>query len=726
MTRRRFPRRSDYAVPCHEDAATTTGARAPRAMSAPISPAPVSGPGEGVIPAYLSNGLLGLRATRIPMSGGVCMVSGLVGRDPIAKVEAFARAPYPIAGDIAIDGVRLSERPARVEVDEQRYDFGCGELRTRLRLRGDGVEARVDVVTFCSRTQPTLIVQRTRVEVTAECGLEMSAGVDPAGIAGGWRLRSLVTPGSTEPMVDGYARWDPHGAFTGCGIAYVTRFDGGDGLERHVEDLDETGPIRTVYAVRARPGRAYVLDHVASLMSSQAHQQPELQAHRQAWMGADVGVDKLRDDNRAAWTTIWDGRVRLLGAEPRWQAITDASYYYLQASAHASSLFSTAMFGLAYWPNYHYYRGHVMWDIEAFAFPPLLLTEPATARSLLSYRYDRIPAARRLAALNGLGGLQFPWESSPLAGEELYRVDAPMLGFEQHVSFSVALAFARFVHVTGDREFAETSAWPVLKGVADWIESRGTATGRGIEFHRVLGVAEKQEPVHNNAFFNMAAAVTLREAACLARMLGRPEARRWGAMSDDVFVPVDAERGVIVNVDEASHGESTVDAATPEALGGLLLPFDYQADPELERATIADQLARVGPFVGMPMLSAPLGYYAARLGDRRLSAELFQAGYGDFVDGPFLVGQEFSRTRFPENPPAGPLFANLGGFLSSLMVGLTGLRIGPGDPAGWAEREVVMPDGWDGVELERVWLRGRPARITATHGAERAAVHYLD
>ena len=552
--------------------------------------------------------------------------------------------------------------------------------------------------------------------------LELSGALDPAGIAGGWRLRSLTTPGQAEPMVDGYARWDPYGAFTGCGLAYITRFDGGEGVERRVEDLDETGPIRTVYGVRARPGRRYVLDHVTSLSSSQAHQQPELQA----WIGADIGVDALRAENRSAWATIWEGRIRLLGAESRWQAITDASYYYLQASAHASSLFSTAMFGLAYWPNYHYYRGHVMWDIEAFAFPPLLLTEPATARSLLSYRYDRIPAARRIAALNGLGGLQFPWESSPLAGEELYRVDAPMLGFEQHVSFSVAFAFARFVHVTGDREFAEATAWPVLKGVADWIETRGIATERGIEFHRVLGVAEKQEPVNNNAFFNMAAAVTLREAACLARMLSRPQAERWQSMHDQVFIPVDAASGVIVNVDETSHGENTVNAATPEALGGMLLPFDYETDPELERATIVDQLKRVDPFVGMPMLSAPLGYYAARVGDRRLSAELFQDGYADFVDGPFRVPLEFSRRRFPGAPPAGPLFANLGGFLSSIMLGLTGLRIGSGEPADWPARPVAMPEGWDGVELERVWLRGRPARIRAEHGAGRARITYLD
>ncbi len=37
-----------------------------------------------------------------------------------------------------------------------------------------------------------------------------------------------------------------------------------------------------------------------------------------------------------------------------------------------------------------------------------------------------------------------------------------------------------------------------------------------------------------------------------------------------------------------------------------------------------------------------------------------------------------------------------------------------------------MPEGWDGIVLEKVFLRGRPARDTALHGAPRAEVVWLD
>src|SRR5262245_28302993 len=93
------------------------------------------------------------------------------------------------------------------------------------------------------------------------------------------------------------------------------------------------------------------------------------------------------------------------------------------------------------------------------------------------------------------------------------------------------------------------------------------------------------------------------------------------------------------------------------------------------------------------MLVAPPGAWAARLGDREPSARLFQEGYADFVDEPFLVTNEFSR-RFPAEARAGPLMANVGGFLTSLLYGLTGLVLGPEEPTSWARRPAVMPALW--------------------------------
>jgi len=88
------------------------------------------------------------------------------------------------------------------------------------------------------------------------------------------------------------------------------------------------------------------------------------------------------------------------------------------------------------------------------------------------------------------------------------------------------------------------------------------------------------------------------------------------------------------------------------------------------------------------------------------------------------VTNEFSR-RFPDPPRAGPLMANVGGFLTSCMYGLTGLVLGPDEPAAWARRTAQMPELWDGIEVARIWARGRPMRLEAIHGT-RAVLEQLD
>lgn len=666
------------------------------------------------LPAYLSNGLLGLRVGRIPIVDGICMVNGLVERDPVEDGEGFARAPYPLWGDLVVDGQGLSWHPEQATFIEQAYDFSCGELHTRFVYRPGSTSVRVDSLVFCSRSLPTVVAQELRVEVDAECDLALCGGINPAGIPGRWVARRTQTPGTDTPVVDGLMEWETSGSLSTCGAAYITRFEGAERAERQVEDIDSRAPLQTTYRFRALPRHVYVLRQLSALLSSRMHSEPDRMAARMTFLAGTRDFEKLRRQNREAWDELWKGRVILRGAEERWQAIADASFYYLHASAHSSSLFSTSIFGLAYWPNYHYYRGHIMWDIEGFALPVFVLTDPLIARSLLGYRLGCLLAARRNAAMNGYQGLQFPWAASPVHGEEVIRLSKARIIFEQHVNMVVAFAFAQFCHATGDVGYLRHHAWQVLSGVSEWILSRGIDTPRGFEIRECLGIAEQEEPVDNHAYVNMAAAVVLREAASAARRLSFEGAGMMERVANRVFLPVDEATNVILNHEGYVFREGDVAAATPEALAGLF-PFNYDPGPDRERATLRFYLDRVGAYVGYPMLSAPLGAWAARLGDRALSSRLFEEGYAEFIDEPFRVANEFSR-RFPKQPKAGPLVANVGGYLTSCLYGLTGVALGPEEPSAWARRVAVMPELWDGIEVERVWARGQPIRLVANHG----------
>jgi trehalose/maltose hydrolase-like predicted phosphorylase len=685
-------------------------------MSTPINPSPVQGSGRPELPAYVANGLIGLRVRDMPLAAGMALLSGYTGEHPERRIEAAAVAPYPVAGDLALDGVWLSDAPHQVSDLEQAYDFSAGELTSRFAFSAAGRVARVEVLTFCSRQAPTLVCQEIRIEVDAACSLGMRAIVDAGGADGRALRQTRSTPGESEPAVDGAMLWESAGALSTCGVAFVTELLGAGQQEPSRPPLRDHQLV-SEYQFRGRAGRPVRLRQIVSLIPKVLHQAPDQQAVRLAAKARADGFEKIRAGNRAIWKELWEGRIRLDGAGERWQGLADAALFYLNTSVHASSPASTSIFGLATWHDYHYYFGHVMWDIEAFAVPPLCVLQPEAAQALLEYRARNLAGAQRNARAFGRLGLQFPWQSAPETGEEAAPMPGTATWHEDHVSLDVARAFALYADVSGDLEFLRTRAWPVLSGVAEWATTRVTPTPHGYDIAESMGIAERQEPVNNAAFTNMGAVVVLRDAVRAAERLGYAADPLWTRIADRMTIP---RRGAaIVSHDDYRTNEEK--GATPDPLMGLF-PFGFPLESEGEAATLDLYLGIAQDYIGSPMLSALYGAWAARTGDRVLALKLLEDGYGRFCVGRFLQTLEYRADRFPEQPQAGPFFANIGGFLTGLLFGFTGVEPGPGEVETWPRRPVVLPSGWTAIEVDRLWIRGRPWRLSARHGQERATL----
>jgi trehalose/maltose hydrolase-like predicted phosphorylase len=688
-------------------------------MSKPINPPPVLGSGRKELPAYVANGLIGLRVRDVPLAAGMALLSGYSGEHYERKIEAAAVAPYPIAADLALDGVWLSDVPHQVANLEQEYDFSCGELTTRFSFIAAGRTARIEVLTFCSREDPTLVCQEIAVTLDGACSVGLRAIID-AGSADGRALRhSRTTPGEEEPAVDGSMLWESAGALSTCGVALVTELLGAGDIQPSRPPLRDHR-LTTEYGLRARSGRPIRLRQIASLIPDVMHQAPDQQATRLAAKARQDGFEAIRAENRAAWTELWKGRILLEGAGDRWQGLADAAFFYLNTSVHSASPASTSIFGLATWHDYHYYFGHVMWDIEAFAVPPLSVLQPTAAAALLDYRSLNLEGARRNARLFGRRGLQFPWESAPRSGEEAAPMPGTAAWHEDHVSLDVARAFTFHADATGDAEFLRTKAWSVLSGVAEWLTTRVTKTRRGYDIAESMGIAEREAPVNNAAFTNMGAVVVLREAVRVAAHLGFAADPAWSQIAEGLAIPK-REKAVISHDGYRANEEK---GATPDPLMGLF-PFGYPLDPEEEAATLALYLGSAQAYIGSPMLSALYGAWAARTGDRGLALKLLDEGYGQFCVGRFLQTLEYRADRFPEQPQAGPFFANIGGFLTGLLFGFTGLTPGPGAAETWPKRPVVLPAGWTAIVVERLWVRGKPMRLVARQGDEAAQLTFL-
>ena len=587
-------------------------------MTIPISPPPLTEYRPEFLPAYLGNGVVGLRVPRIPQIDGVAILNGFSGIDGDSGAEGFARAPYPLAGDVEVNRVSLKMAPERVQLCTQSYDFGTGELRTVFDFDAGDVRAELEVLNTPSGGVPGGATGYGRSQASCQARCTGSPTCKPYG-----SCMPALSAASTA-----YARRTPlPGTTSGGGVFKSTRQ--GAGRRCSMRRTSTSRLPSTHPPPRARPSS-----------------------------GSRTG--------RTTTTT----------------AVTSCG------------------------------------TSRCSRFPPLVLTNPEAARSLLDYRAERLQAARHNASMSGYKGAQFPWESSPRYGEESAPGEGAASAHEHHVSMDVAVAFSQFLHATHDWEWGRKRAWDVLAEVAAWIASRGVETERGFEIREVNGIAERKETVDNNAFVNMAAAVALREAVALARPLGHAADPRWERLAGSIFLRID-RNSVIRNHDQYRPSEEK--GETPEAAAGLF-PLTFECGPAVEGATLAYYLRLADKYVGAPMLSALLGVYAARLGDRERALELFERGYADFVIDPFALTTEYAPAVFPEQPIAGPFTANLGGFLTSCLYGLPGIQLRPGEPEGWCTRPVTLPKGWSELHVDRVWARGQAFRLSARHGDTHAVL----
>ncbi|WP_244552385.1 hypothetical protein [Allosphingosinicella indica] len=642
-------------------------------------------------------------------------MSGVAGEHCERRIEAAAPVPYPLAGDIAIDGVRLSDEPWAAQDLAQSYDFATGELTSRFAFGAGDRRATVEILTFASRSHAPLVLQEVALTVDAPCRIELVAAVDPKAARGIIRERRTGTPGEKSAVCDGSLHWESHGALSRCGIALLSTLDGTE-ADRSVADWDARGPLQTRYGADARPGRPLRLRQIAALIPSIVHDRPHEEAVRRVAEAGRLGFDLLRARNREAWLELWKSRIMVDGASVQHQALIDAGFFYLNSSVHPASPAATSIFGLASWPDYHYYYGHVMWDIDAFCVPPLTLLQPEAARGLMSFRIRTLDVARRKARLEGRRGVQFPWQSGPASGDESAPGGGDAAATEDHVTLHVARAASMLADSVPDLRYLREKAWPILAGAADWAVSRLTRTERGYELCRAMGPAEVPVPPNNDAFTLMAMHDVLRRAIDAAARLGGPCPPDWQKALAGLYLPRRSDGAI------ASHDDFRIDedkGTTPSPLAGLF-PLEYPLSQEERTATLALFLPRWRAYVGSPMLPALYPIWAAMAGDRRLALQLFEEGYAAYDHGRFHQCLEY-RPDFPDSEvPAGPFFANIGGMLTGLLYGFSGMTIDGGAPDRWPRRPIILPEGWRSIEVERLWVRGRPMRLVARHGAERA------
>jgi alpha,alpha-trehalase len=315
-------------------------------------------------------------------------------------------------------------------------------------------------------------------------------------------------------------------------------------------------------------GQSITLEKVAAIFTGRDTAISEPANTAQQFLDAAPRYDDLHQQHARAWARLWEQcNVGLADSTGALLVLRLHLVHLLQTiSPHTAELDAgvpaRGLHGEAY-------RGHVFWD-ALFVSPVLNLRLPNVSRSLLLYRYRRLPEARRAARRAGYLGAMFPWQSGSDGREvsqELHlnpqsgRWNPDPSSRAHHVGLAVAYDVWQHYQVTGDRQYlvdygAETLVeiarfWV---GLANFDDGRGRYTIRGIigpdEFHS--GYPGKEyDGIDNNAYTNVMAVwvilramdaldlLPLRDRLDLVGKIGltTQERDRWDHVSRRMFVP---------------------------------------------------------------------------------------------------------------------------------------------------------------------------------------------
>ncbi|SKC61288.1 glycoside hydrolase family 65 protein [Ohtaekwangia koreensis] len=439
-----------------------------------------------------------------------------------------------------------------------------------------------------------------------------------------------------------------------------------------------------------KAGETYSFSVVASATSTEHYKDPLNEAERLTIFAKLEGTQRLWQHHIAAWEQLWKSDIVIEGDL---QAQKDVRFalYHLYSFARAGTAYSLSPMGLSGLG----YNGHVFWDTELWMYPPLLALQPAIAKSLLEYRYQRLEAAKQNAFSHGYKGAMFPWESSDEGTEDtpVWALTGP---FQHHITGCIGWAFWKYYQVTKDKLWLRDRGYPVLKEVADFWASRVERKGPGqYEINNVIGANEWQENIDNNAFTNGMAITVLRYATQAAKELGLEPDADWEHVAQNIPILKFPDGTTKEN---ATYNGVDIKQADVNLLAYPLQIVSEQTQLEKDLKYYEARMSPEGPAMGNSVLAT----LYSRLGNAEKAYELFIKTYKPNEVPPFGV---LAETAGGTNP----YFATgAGGMLQSVIFGFGGLSI---TDAGIVQNSKPLPKKWKSIQLKGIGVEKKDYTI---------------
>lgn len=616
----------------------------------------------------LGNGGIGILPWREPFSIRRVMLNHVFDADAEHGVSRVLPGLNPFVLQVGIDGRDV----AGMAVGEWRQTLDMRRAVLRTEFVADG-RARIRYDIRALRNMPYAGLISVEVEALDNLELAVSNTTDvPREYAG-------AESSAHELTVDGakirYRRTWASACHRGRTVsASAALLCDAAGLDR------DCTAGRDCIVARLGRGERLSFDLVGAVCTDREFIDPWNESDREVIYAVKEGVGRLTARHCDMWEELWQGDIEIEGDDEAQQAVRLA-LYHLYSFAREGSRLSIAPFGL----SAQGYNGHVFWDTELWMYPPMLFLNGGIAESMIDYRTDRLPAARRKALAYGYRGAMFPWESDD-AGEEACPTWALTGPFEHHITADIGIAAWNYYCMSADRDWLAATGWPLLREVAEFWASRAERNADGsYSIRNVVCADEYAEGVDDNAFTNGAAMRALQAAVKAAALCGKKAPAVWSQIARGLRIPrfedgttreYDGYDGRIIKQADANL------LAYP--LGIVTRADDIRRDLEYYEPRI-DR----GPAMSYSILA--LQY--ARLGDGEKAYELFTRSYRPNRVPPFGVTAEYAGR---ENC----FFATgAGGMLQTVINGFCGLEI---TDKGVRQLPSALPEHWKRLTVKGV------------------------
>lgn len=632
---------------------------------------------KGYHGATMANGRMGIVTDDRPFKSREIVLAGVFDKEYEGGVSRVVRGPVFLDMELSVDGKKISDRD--FSGWSQSFDMRKARLTTDVELKG---KASFRYTVLALRHLPYNAMAVVEVSPYKDLNLQVE---NVYGLPE--ELNDIRTS-----FRDGDLRIWQLNAATRTGMHRVSSstmfmFDSDEPEVRRIEGKGRDGMC---FSVRLKKGQKYRFALVGAICSTQDFKDPVNESKRLATFAYKSDIDYLLDQHYASWDELWKGDVIIEGDLESQLDIRHA-LYQLYSITREDCPVGIAPMGLS---SSEGYNGHYFWDTELWMYPPLLLMNPSAGRSLMDYRAGCLPQALRNAANHGYKGAQYPWEADA-SGEECTPVWALTGTYEHHITADVGIAMWQYYCVTGDKEWLEKQAWPVLKAVADFWVSRVSRNDDGsYSILNVVGADEYAENVDDNAFTNGAAKRVLRDVTKAADVLGKDVDPRWMEISDKlVFTYDDGVTMEYTGYDGRLIKQTDVNM--------LAYPLGVVTDRDQILRDINYYFDRIDPN-GPAMSNAIIAVLHARLGDPETAFKVFKKSYTDKLRPPFGVLAENAdndRVSFA---------TGLGGILQSVIFGFAGLEI---TDEGIIRLPASLPSHWKSLTVTGVGADRQTFRV---------------